>query len=866
VIRSPLKRYIVAVLLTALAVVARMALNPLLSEGTVPFITMFATVVLVGWYAGLGPALVSLILGAVAAVYLIIPSARELGMDAEVTAGLMVYLVMGSSCAVLGDTVHRARRQAEENAQLAGQQHQRLTEILGSITDAFFGVDKNWHFVFLNEKAVQRTGRNDLVGKNMWEEFRESVGTEAYAQLHRAMAQRVSVEYEVFDQQRQCWFREKAYPTADGGLAIYSQDITERKWFAEVLREEQLASIFNVTGVGMAQTDPVTRRYVRVNAALCRITGYSEAELLAMTVDELNHPDDRERDRKLFERLSPGESTYEIEKHYVRKDGTIISVLVTGNLVCDPRGRPVRVFAIIQDVSRRRQAEEALRKSEERLRLATLTGKVGLWEWDILNNHVTWTESLYGIHGLEHEEFIPTVEGFAALVHPDDRDFVAKAIERTLASGAPYELTFRAIKPGGQVIWLFTNASVLRDGAKPVRMVGATADVTELKGAEETLRQSDRRKDEFLATLAHELRNPLAPIRNGLRILRLGRANSAGHDQILEMMERQLSNLVRLVDDLLEVSRITSGKIELRKETVDLAAVVRSAVETVGPLVESRHQKLDVRLSPEPVLLEADAVRLAQVVANLLNNAAKYTEEGGQICLTAQREGDTAMVRVRDTGAGIPAEMLPQVFGLFMQTDRTMGRSQGGLGIGLPLVKSLVQLHGGSVEAHSEGPGRGSEFVIRLPLTGADVRLQRQEKAGSDKPAAGFLRRRMLVADDNRDAADSLGMLLGLMGAEVYTAYDGPSALEVIRVHRPAIVFLDLGMPGMDGCAVAAKIRQEPEFRDITLIALTGWGREEDRRRSLEAGFDHHVTKPPEAQTIQTLLASLEARVHSSRP
>jgi signal transduction histidine kinase len=380
----------------------------------------------------------------------------------------------------------------------------------------------------------------------------------------------------------------------------------------------------------------------------------------------------------------------------------------------------------------------------------------------------------------------------------------------------------------------------------------------ELRRRVEQLAEMDRRKDEFLATLAHELRNPLAPIRNALHLLRMWGNRGPAAERVHEMMERQVRHMVRLVDDLLEVSRITRGKIELRKERVDLAAVVRSAVETSRPLIEAAHHHLAISLPPEPLILEADAIRLAQVIANLLNNAAKYTEEGGQIWLTARREGGEAAVSVRDSGLGIPADMLPRVFDMFAQVDRTLKRSQGGLGIGLTLARTLVEMHGGRVEARSSGPGQGSEFTVRLPLAAAESAAG-SPAHGSAPQAVGPSQQRVLVVDDNRDAADSLGMLLKYLGADAYVVYDGPSALEAVRTYRPSIVFLDIGMPGMDGHEVARQVRQEPEFRDVKLIAMTGWGQEEDRRRSQAAGFDHHQVKPANAETLQALLASLQS-------
>jgi signal transduction histidine kinase len=384
----------------------------------------------------------------------------------------------------------------------------------------------------------------------------------------------------------------------------------------------------------------------------------------------------------------------------------------------------------------------------------------------------------------------------------------------------------------------------------------------ELRRRAEQLAEMDRRKDEFLATLAHELRNPLAPIRNSLRILRMPGGSGAAHERVHEMMERQVSHLVRLVDDLMEVSRITRGKIDLRKERLEAASVLGNAIEISRPHIEAAGHRLTVNIPSEPMMLEADPVRLAQAVANLLNNAAKYTEAGGQIWLTARREGDEAAVFVRDNGLGIPAEMLPRVFDMFTQVDRTLRRSQGGLGIGLALARTLVEMHGGRVEVRSDGPGRGSEFTIRLPLASRDP-LPPEEATPAPReprePASAITPRRVLVVDDNHDAADSLGILLKFLGADVHIVYDGQSALEAIRSYRPAVVLLDIGMPGVDGHEVARQVRQEKTFKDVSLVALTGWGQEEDRRRSKAAGFDHHLVKPVAPDVLLALLDNLPA-------
>jgi two-component system, sensor histidine kinase len=380
--------------------------------------------------------------------------------------------------------------------------------------------------------------------------------------------------------------------------------------------------------------------------------------------------------------------------------------------------------------------------------------------------------------------------------------------------------------------------------------------ITAREQAAQALREADRRKDEFLATLAHELRNPLAPLRNSLHILQLTACNDPTIERLCETMERQVNHLVRLVDDLLEVSRITRGKIELRKETVELAGIARNAIETSRPLIDAAGLQLAISLPQDPMLLNGDPVRLAQIFANLLNNAAKYTDEGGQIWFTARRENEEVVVSVRDTGIGIPKDVLPKVFDMFMQVDRTTDRSQGGLGIGLTLVRSLAQLHEGSVSAYSAGPGRGSEFSVRLPIAKSEPNSNQSQLIGGASQALPS--RRILVVDDNVDAATTLAMLLKFLGADVHIAHDGPGALTAIEEFRPDVILLDIGMPGMDGFEVAKRIRQQPEFERIALIALTGWGQDDDRRRTREAGFDHHLIKPADIAALQSLLISLK--------
>ena len=560
-----------------------------------------------------------------------------------------------------------------------------------------------------------------------------------------------------------------------------------------------------------------------------------------------------------------------ITRHGVDSPAVALATKILGNVLF--LERPTRLNAVINAAgaalrarSRQFQARDllvareqianALQASQQRYR--TLVEQVrdyAIFMTDLQGRPTSWNEGVRRVLGFEKDEFIGADIDRQIFTHDDIDEHVPEAeLQEASATGTAGNDRWMRRKDGQQ-FWASGVTTALRGpSGEIVGYSKVMRDLTDRKRAEESLQEADRRKDEFLAVLAHELRNPLAPLRNSLNILQLTACDDPATERVCQTMERQVNHLVRLVDDLLEVSRITRGKIELRKETVELASVARNAIETSRPLIDAAGLQLAITLPQEPVTLHGDPVRLGQVFANLLNNAAKYTNRGGQIWFTARKENEHVLISVRDTGIGISKEILPKVFDMFMQADRATDRAQGGLGIGLTLVRSLVEMHGGSVTARSEGPGHGSEFVVQLPLAASQSGLKSPlSSSGSSRSLSS---RRILVVDDNVDSANSLGMLLKFLGGDIQVAHDGPAALAAIEKYRPDVVLLDIGMPGMDGYEVAARIRERHEFDQVTLIALTGWGQEEDRRRTREAGFNHHLVKPADIAALQSLLVS----------
>ncbi len=567
------------------------------------------------------------------------------------------------------------------------------------------------------------------------------------------------------------------------------------------------------------------------------------------------HPDDRTAVLDALQRSVRDGADFEMDLRVPLPDGSIRWLHDKGRLFLDPEGRPAYMAGACVDITERKRAEEALRDSEERFR--GLADNIAQFAWiaDATGWIFWYNRRWFDYTGATLEEM--RGGGWQKVHHPDHLDRVVDRFHACIESGEAWEDVFPLRGKDGNYRWFLSRAQPMRDATGEVlRWFGTNTDITERMEMEEALKEADRRKDAFLATLAHELRNPLAPIRSGLEVLRVSGDDPALTAEVQDAMERQVGQLVRLVDDLLDVSRISRGKAELRTARVSLGEIVQTAVEAARPLIDRLEQQLEVVLPDTAVWLQADATRLAQVFANLLTNAAKFSERGSEIRLHAERQGAGVVVRVCDRGAGIAAEHLQRIFEMFAQEPHSLERGESGLGIGLTLARMLVEMHGGHIDAHSAGPGQGSEFRVWLPASAARATGREQPGAPAAARAPGPPRR-VMVVDDNHDVANMLGALLRALGEEVAIAYDGAEALEQAPTFRPELVLLDLGMPHVNGYEAARRMRAEPWGAATMLVALTGWGQEQDRKRTAAAGFDRHLTKPTDAAALRELLASL---------
>ena len=600
------------------------------------------------------------------------------------------------------------------------------------------------------------------------------------------------------------------------------------------------------------------------NAAAERLFGHTAEQAIGRHISLVIPPERIAEEDDIVASLKAGKRIEHFETERVRSDGQRVQVSLTISPIRDASGAVIGASKIARDVTERKRIEA------DREKFVTLiensTDFIGMCDLDGVPFFVNRAGlTMVGLDDIEQARRTPV----ASFFFPDDQHrMMNEFFPSVLREGhGEIDVRFRHFKTG-EARWMAYKVLTLpgADG-RPVAFATVSQDVTERRRLEDDLRRvaeelsgADRRKNEFLAMLAHELRNPLAPISNAVRALTLGRRDETAVDSASEMLERQVGQIIRLVDDLLDVSRISRGKIALRTERVELAPIIQQAVEATRALYRSMNQELTVRLPSEPVYLNADPTRLAQVVGNLLNNACKFTDVGGRISLVVEREGAHVAIRVTDNGIGIASEHLAGIFEMFTQIESSLERSRSGLGIGLTLVKTLVEMHGGTVEAHSEGLGRGSEFIVRLPIL-LGVHEPLAPAAAPHFDATPVVKRRVLIVDDNKDAAEWLATLLSLSGHETHVALDGVEAMKAAERLLPDAVLLDIGLPRVDGYEVCRRIRQQPWGRDLVIVALTGWGQEEDRQKSREAGFNTHLVKPVDDEVLLNLLASLPSGV-----
>ena len=648
------------------------------------------------------------------------------------------------------------------------------------------------------------------------------------------------------------------HPTHDGKAKSSRIATREQELRASELR---FALVFQAHPLPMTIHDYPEGRYLDVNEAWLAQTGFRREEAIGKTSTELNVFADPSVRAKLFEQLSMHGYVRGLEGDMRMKNGEIRRFLLTSQqVVIDGQAR---LLSGIQDVTESKRIEAELRANEEQMRLITHALPVYILQCDNEFRYKFVNTAYAARLGMAPE----------ALVGRRIRDVLGEEVWREVEDKLGRVLGGELVQYEGRIPYPGIGTRFMRSVNVPERdndgtvrgMIGVLIDISEQKQMEEEraqllqrsleqsaqLRTADRRKDEFLAMLAHELRNPLAPINTAVQLLpRLVPAEPQAR-QVVDIVQRQVKHMTRLIEDLLDISRITLGKITLRKEEADVAQIVHAGIELTRPLITERHHDVTVTVPAEHLVVAGDPARLAQVVSNLLNNAAKYTQEHGRIALNVERQARQVVIKVTDNGMGIAAELLPHVFELFTQAERTLDRAQGGLGIGLALVKSLVTMHGGTVEAHSRGKHAGAEFTVRLPLL---MERTAQRSSGSAQERAATPRR-ILVVDDNVDAADSLAMLLRSEGHHIRVAYDAATAMELARRDLPEILLLDIGLPGTDGYSLAQTLRAVTELRGAKLIATTGYGLAEDRERGKAAGFDHHLVKPIDMQALRALLA-----------
>jgi PAS domain S-box-containing protein len=817
-VRLRLSPYVVAVGATAVAQFARWLLEPLLVH-RLPFATMYAAIAVAVWAGGWKPGLLTTVLGFFGSSLLFIGT--EAGSPLSLSGiggitGMALYLLTSAIVIALGSGMRSARLRAEAAVRENSAKHRELEA----------------------EVAEHRRTEQDLVAK---ERELEQVTRQTPLMLTRC------------NRERRFVFVNRACAEFLGQRA---EDIVGRS-IADVLGEAAASTIApNVDRVlrGEVVEFELEIPYAAVGTRTMHATYTPDRDASGDTIGWFATIEDVTAYRRALKELGASEARLAAEARMLNKLHALSSRL--WRMTDLRQGLEETLGATIELMSADLGNVQVFEPERDVLRIAAQRG----FEQDFLDlfAEVSMADDSACGRALRPGE---------RTVVPDVESDPAYAPLRPIASAAGYRAVQSTplLARDGRVLGVLSThwRSVHEPNEQALRWLDLyarqAAYFIERCRTDEALREADRRKDEFLATLAHELRNPLSPVKNAIQILHLRGSPSPEVQWARDVIDRQVQQMTRLIDDLMDVSRITRNRLELRKALVDLEGVLRGAIETVRPLVDGCRHRLTTTLPPEPILVDADSTRLAQVFANLLNNAAKYSEPGATIDVDVQRRGREAVVCVRDHGIGIPADLLPHVFDGFARTRKKPAHGRGGLGIGLSLVKRLVEMHGGSVTAHSAGEGHGSEFVVRLPAVSSPPAL-RPTRAPAPSLVAAPSPRRVLVVDDNRDSVETLGRMLGMLGYETRTAGDGLEALGIAAEFHPELMLLDLGMPKMDGYEVARRVRTQIWGKNTVLVAITGWGQEQDRQRTAEAGFEQHLVKPVEMGALSKLLATLGAK------
>ena len=868
--RSSLKTYLLGFVALVAAVLLRWLLDPLMGDA-LPLVTIFGAIAAAVWLGGYRVAVPVTLLGYAACHYLFIPPRGELDLSRGTDlVGLFAYLFTCSLIILVGEAARRAQARANQRQEIF-----RVT--LRSIGDAVITTDTQGCITYINGIGESLTGWSleDARGEPLDRVFHivnevthlpvENPATRALRQgLVVGLANHTIL---IKKDGAECPIDDSAAPIRNeeghvSGCVLIFRDVTAQR-LAERNKAQQLHTAQLLASIVASSNDAIIGKSLdgiiqSWNAAAEQLFGYTAEQAVGQHISLIIPPERLTEEDQIIASLKTGKRVEHYETERVRSDGQRIVVSLTISPIKDESGNVVGASKIARDITRRRRVES------DRQMFVTLvensTDFIGICDLEGVPFFINRAGlEMVGLKDIEEARQTRIQDFF----FPEDQTKIVNEFFPTVLNHGhgEIEIRFRHFKTG-EARWMAYKVLALTDAAnQPIAFATVSQDVTERKQLADDLRRlaadlsdADRRKNEFLATLAHELRNPLAPMSNMLEVVKRADGDNEVLKRAHETLERQLGQMIRLVDDLLDLNRVTHDRLELRRSEVELSSVIQQAVEVARPLVDLADHHLIIDLPDEPIYLNADRARLAQVFGNLLNNSCKYTRPEGTVSLSAERVGDEVVVTVKDNGAGIPPDQLDSIFDMFMQVDGTSERSQGGLGIGLTLVKRLTEMHGGSIEAHSAGEGQGSEFIVRLPVL---KRPAVAAQSGPDAASESRPERRVLIVDDNRDSADSLAMLMQITGNKTYMAHDGVEAVEAAEKYRPEVVLLDIGLPGMNGHEVCRCVREQPWGKDIIVIALTGWGQEDDRRKSEEAGFNGHLVKPVDYDKLLELLSSL---------